>query len=816
MHPRDTVWARAAAVARAAAAAAGVALLVFFAVAALRAGRTTHLRQPGQRELVVWVQALGAGMKAAIREFEARSGYTVIASMYGSGMDPQKLMCGIAGGSPPDVIYQDRFAVSGWAARDAFYPLDARIAQSEVINPEDYYPAAWAEACYQGRCYAIPINCDDRALYYNKDHLVRAGFVDERGEARPPKTWRELREYAKALNVINERGEIERLGFIPNFGNSWLYLYGWQNGGRFMSPDGTRCTLDDPRIVEALQFMVDIYDDSGGVEKVDMFRAGFESAENDPFLIGKVSMKIDGNWALNTIAAYNPDLNFGVAPAPVPEGRPFITWSGGWSWAIPRGARDPDGAWEFIEWMSSMEANRLIASVDQRFVNSRGYPFIPGQNANVKINEMLAREFVERSENLTENLKQAYQVFKSLMPVAKFRPVTPVGQKLWDEHVRAFELAVHHVYTPREALQRGAAEVQEELERLLGKVEGRPLDWRWPMLIFAILFVTPPVVLLYRAQKRSAKSIFRGESLAGFLFASPWLLGFLVFTAGPIFVSIVFSFCQYDVLHPPRFVGLKNYADLLTVHISTNGSWWPGNWTISAEQPLFWKSLYNTMVMMIGIPISMAAGLGVALLLNMKVRGMSLYRTAYYLPAIVPMVASSILWLWVLNPTSGLLNSIAEVLHLPQLPWLTDPRYSKASLIIMGLWGAGAGMIIWLAGLQGIPETLYEAAKIDGAGPWARFWSVTVPMLSPYIFFNLIMGIIGTMQIFTQAYIITQGGPVDSTLFYVYNLFNYAFRYFHMGQASAMAWILFLIILALTLIQLKVAPRWVHYEVGEQ
>ena len=765
-------------------------------------------------ELVVWVQGLGPGLRAAIRNFEQQTSLNLVVSIYGSGMDPQKLMCGIAGGSPPDVIYQDRFAVGGWAARDAFMKLDDLVARSDVINPDDYYASCWEEACYEGSVYAIPINTDDRALYYNKDLLMRAGYVDDKGQAVPPRTWQQLREYARRLSEFDDEDHLSRCGFIPNFGNSWLYLYGWQNGGRFMSRDGRSCTLDEPPIVEALQFMVDIYDDLGGVEEVDSFRAGFEAAENDPFLTGKVVMKIDGNWVLNAIATYAPDLNFGVAAAPVPEGKPYITWSGGFSWAIPVGARHPQEAWKFIEWMSQPDTCASIDEVDRRYNLSRGQPFVPNLNANKHVTQAAMRRYVEQNEDLTQNLREGFRTFVDLLPDARFRPVTPVGQKLWDEHARAFELATHHVYEPEEALRRGRQAVEEELERTLQADRGAPLDWKWPLLIFLPLVLLPPAYFLLRERRRSGQALLKGESGAGFAFASPWFIGFAVFTIGPILVSIVFSLCDYDVLHPPRFVGLDNYREMLSVSLGRDAQ--SGAVKMSAGDPLFWKSLWNTVYMMVGIPLGMALGLAIALLLNMKVRGMSVYRTIYYLPAIVPAVASSILWLWVLNPQSGAINSVLGAIGLGRPPWLTDPAWSKPSIIVMGLWGAGGGMIIWLAGLQGIPQSLYEAARIDGAGAWRCFWHVTMPMLSPYIFFNLIMGIIGTLQIFTQAFIITQGGPVDSTLFYVYQLFNQAFRYFHMGTASAMAWILFIVILLLTLVQLKLAPRWVHYEVGDE
>ncbi|MCK5861357.1 MAG: sugar ABC transporter permease, partial [Candidatus Hydrogenedentes bacterium] len=187
-------------------------------------------------------------------------------------------------------------------------------------------------------------------------------------------------------------------------------------------------------------------------------------------------------------------------------------------------------------------------------------------------------------------------------------------------------------------------------------------------------------------------------------------------------------------------------------------------------------------------------------------------RTLFYLPAIMPVVAASILWIWMFNPTEGILNSLLANIGIEGPAWLQNQYWSKPSLIIMMVWGAGGGMIVWLAGLKSIPQHLYEAAELDGAGPLRKFFNITLPMISPYILFNLIMGLIATFQVFTQAYIMTQGGPVDSTLFYAYALFNNAFRFMRMGYASAMAWVLFFIILGLTLLQLYLSKRWVYYE----
>ena len=254
------------------------------------------------------------------------------------------------------------------------------------------------------------------------------------------------------------------------------------------------------------------------------------------------------------------------------------------------------------------------------------------------------------------------------------------------------------------------------------------------------------------------------------------------------------SFCEYDVLSPPKFVGFDNYITMFT------------------EDPTFGLSLWNTLYYALSVPLGMALSLAIAMLLNYEIKGMAVYRTFFYLPAIMPAVAASLLWIWIFNPEQGILNNLLAQIGIVGPKWLQNEYWSKPALIIMSLWGAGGGMIVWLAGLKGIPAHLYEAAELDGAGRFRQFINITLPMLSPYILFNMIMGIIGSFQVFTQAYIMTRGGPIDSTLFYAYALFNNAFKYMRMGYASALAWVLFAIVLTLTVLNLWLSKRWVHYE----
>jgi multiple sugar transport system permease protein len=315
------------------------------------------------------------------------------------------------------------------------------------------------------------------------------------------------------------------------------------------------------------------------------------------------------------------------------------------------------------------------------------------------------------------------------------------------------------------------------------------------VVTYAILVLVGMAAMYwYFGRRMQAKGYFRQEYYAGYAFASPWLLGFIIFGGGPILFSLFMSFCEYDVLTPPRFAGLDNFRLMFT------------------DDPLFAKSLWNTIYMSVSIPLGMLLSLCIAMLLSFEIKGMAIYRTFFYLPAIMPAVAASILWIWVFNPNEGILNTLLGSVGIQGPAWLQNEVWSKPALIVMALWGAGGGMIVWLAGLKGIPTHLYEAAELDGAGKLSQFWNITLPMLSPYILFNLIMGIIGTFQKFTEAFIMTKGGPVDSTLFYAFHLFNHAFRYMKMGYASALAWVLFGIVLVLTVINLWLSKRWVHYE----
>ena len=285
------------------------------------------------------------------------------------------------------------------------------------------------------------------------------------------------------------------------------------------------------------------------------------------------------------------------------------------------------------------------------------------------------------------------------------------------------------------------------------------------------------------------------RNIEGWLFASPFVLGLLVIFIGPMVASIVLSFTTYNIVQPPVFIGLGNYREMV-------------------KDPLIWHSLrVTTLYAFVAVPLNLLLGLAVALLLNQQVAGLGVWRTIYYLPSVVSGVAVALLWEWLFNGRFGLVNYILELLFNIEGPnWLGDGRTALWAFVVVSIWTVGGSMLINLAALQGVPTALYEAAQIDGATAWRRFIHITIPMISPVIFYNLVMGLIGALKTFDLFYIMTNGGPDNATLTFMLYLYNMAFLRLRMGYGSAMAWLLFVYLLALTAVVFKSSSRWVHYE----
>jgi multiple sugar transport system permease protein len=822
----------------------------------------------GRQTIVFWgAIQLGEDIYAVVNQFEHlpenldANGHPKYKVVLGTATSPsitedqQRLLCAVSGGVPPDVVWFDRFAIGEWAARDALENLKPYIDAQKKDDPyrldlSEFYNWAIKETSYarpgskdEPGIYGVPLDVDLRVLFCNSDLLRQEGLVDPKTkQPRPPATWEELRQYANVLTRYKRPGDkssgIARLGFGPNFGNSWLYLYSWQAGGELMNPERTKVTLDSPPVRRALRYMADVYDDLGGYEQVDAFQAyqkAFAAGPLDSFLTGRCAMKIDGIWSMTSVADWQPSMDFLCVPAPIPAdrlaaGAKPVTWGGGFSLVMPHTARNKEGAWKLIQYLCSKPVMTQLEEGRRELKVAEGKLYLPKSVANRVVFEDLVAKHITGNPEIPPSFQKGYDVVKAMMPHTLYRPVTPVGQVLWNQHITAYDNGVHHTFRQqaREKLGPGAsddevtdeemgmslADAQAPVQQMLdGILEPLPpetkVNWTPWFLLYDLAAIAPlaMIFLVYRLGKHRHSYSAR-ELGASMLFISPWVIGFICLVGGPIFFTILFSFTRYDVLSPAHWVGLANYRGLVS-------------------DPLFYKSLANTAFMILRVPLTMAASLALAMLLDRAIRGLSFYRTICYMPANVPIVAGALLWTWIFNSDSGIINSfirwlydtapVAWLQHLLGVHfvvplWLDSANWSKPALIIMSIWSSGGGIIIWLAGLQSIPQQLYEAASIDGAGPWRRFWNVTIPMLSPYILFNSIIGVINALKIFDEAFVMTGGGPNNSTLFYAFGLFRNAFQYFRMGYASAMAWILFLIVLALTMAQLWLSKKWVHYD----
>jgi len=285
----------------------------------------------------------------------------------------------------------------------------------------------------------------------------------------------------------------------------------------------------------------------------------------------------------------------------------------------------------------------------------------------------------------------------------------------------------------------------------------------------------------------------------GLLFISPWLLGFVLFTIYPLAASAYYSMTRYDLVRKPVFIGLRNYIRLFS------------------RDPHFWNVMYNTVYYVgFSVPLGVITAFLIASLLNTRVVGRSLFRGIIYIPSIVPVVCSAMVWMFLLNIQYGAINGILQALGLPAIPFLSNPVLAKPTLILISVWAQGTAVVIFLAALQDVPRSLYEAATVDGANAWQKLWHITIPMTTPVILYNLITGFIGGFQQFALPWLLTRGGPMNSTEFYAVHLYRNAFVYLRMGKASAMAWILFIIVVTFSVILFRTSARWVYYGGGEE
>lgn len=798
---------------------------VFVALMLLSAGSLANERV--RLRFVVWDgdEAMVA-IRRAVRQFEERYPHISVKLETVTANYQEKLLAQVAANVAPDVAMMDPANFQKFAKRGAFLPLNQFFDDIPGFDINAYYPEIVKPHSYRGTLYVLPRDIAPIAvIYYNKDHFREAGIPFPTNTVKPDGTWDpksnwtwdfqirpELREkdflwVARQLTKIDpQTGRNIRWGYMPAWQGILAVMFGGALGARFLDDyeEPSRVTIDDPRWVKAFRWASELSLKERIMPTSTELSSVLQTNARQLFTQGRVSMFQSGIWEVPGLRRDLWDARQGkmsfdwdIAMAPAYKDGTLIFPTGGSGYAILSQTKHPKEAWLLTAWMAGEPG--MIAMAEEGLAQpairdlALREPWIPGPN--------------------TQGLLQFPQnriITHYAVPFVLFDPTSmywgDVSGVMWQNHGRIWD----GTGTVERELAISQRNAQQRLETLIREEKLPKFNW-WIGAVVGLGLIGTLAAWIYwpeRGRKRTLKE--RRENRVAYLFAMPWILGLLLFTAGPMVLSLLMSFTDWDIIRSAQFRGFGNYVEAFTV------------------EQRFWPSVVvTTIYTVVSVPLGLVVALSLALLLNVKVKGIAFYRTIFYLPSLASAVAAAIIWRAVFRAEGGLLNGIlyspvGHALGIPKLlepvatangmvNWLGSEQTALASLIIMSLWGAGGGMVILLASLQSVPQFYYEAATVDGAGAWKRFRAITVPLISPAIFFSLLTGFIGSFQAFSSAFLVTQGGPNNATMFYILNLYNQAFLNLRMGYGSALAWILFVVILFVTLIQLK-ASKWVYYE----
>ncbi len=715
----------------------------------------------------------------------------------------------------PDMAQMHVGMVPQFAVRGALKPLEEFAEKSPDLDLSLWYPNVLKFFSSEGNLWALPRDVAPFGLiFYNKAHFREAGIP------YPDDTWTwttgvrpELREkdfiwVMRELTKKNAAGKTTRFGFAPDWPQLYFYLLLQSRGLKLWNDDAapTKIIANDPETVELMEFASSTINKENWIPSWDQIDTVARSTVYDEFVKGRISMI---TTFASKLGQLRQDLDrrgvdWDVTLFPAYEGRPLATSASGSGTVIFSTTKHPEEAWLFTQWMSGERGQRVVAKYGgqpaRRDLALEPGVWLPGPNADPKL---------KKPANLAVTDKAALAMQWDMTP------------EYFEDTRLNLDSAAFDILSgsrpPKETLERVTREGQIRLDAALRAMPKEPFPMGLAIGV-GLLFVAGLVLWLWLPEKGVNYTLAeKKESLSAYKFLAPLLIGLLFLTLGPFLYSFILSLTNSDMIRPPLWRGLSNYTDALTI------------------DPIFWTSVRVTLVYAaISVPLSTAVALGLAVLLNQKVKGVPLYRAMYYIPSLVSGVAASLIWMRVLNPENGILNNLiygpdgqrnllglgmllSQLAGTPGEPinWLGNEHTVLPAFVLIGMWGAGGGTIIFLAALQGVPQMYYDAARIDGTTPVGQFRHVTLPLITPALFFALITGTIGAFQAFTQAFVITQGGPNNATMFYMLNLYISGFKSLKMGYASALAWLLFALIMAITIVQLVLSKRWVYYE-GEE
>jgi multiple sugar transport system permease protein len=688
----------------------------------------------------------------------------------------EKILTGLAANEPPDVFLLDSKLVPTFTNKKVLLDLTPFV-QTLHIDTAQWFPSVLDIARRGAGLYAFPKGFTPLMVFYNKELFERAGIPYPSNRW----TWNDYLSVAKRLTLdLNGDGKTDQYGAA--FTNYFFYWipWVWTGGGDVVSPDGSRATgyLNSPTTESALQFLIDLRSKYHVAPDVGSWVQAEKTGMNyQLFANGKIAMVVDGHWRMPRFLKNLRDgtLKIGVAPFPrFPTGQKFnVMYESGW--CVPVNTRHPDEAAMLAAFMASETAARI------RSAQSLEIPAV------IRVaKEMEAHDSTGMERAFVDEIPYCRQPWGSV--IERFSEIEWTLQDAVDE-VMVNGKPMH------ETMTRYAERIDKELQNIRANtstnfepIKKHSIIIEFLTVVSALAFVGS--VVLYRRAKGRA----RRETGTALGFLSPSLIHLVVFIFTPILFAAYLSTHRWDIVVPDTpFVGLANFKEML-------------------NDSTFWNALKNTFIYTLNVPLGMAISLALALMMNKRLRGLGLLRTLYFLPSVTSIVAIALVWMWIYHPTFGAANFLLNLVGLPSLQWLNSTQTAMLSVVIFSIWlGLGYQMVIFLAGLQGIPEELYDAARIDGTNNWKRFWHITLPLLKPTTFFILVTSLIGSFQVFTSIYVMTAGGPVGSTDVIVYHIYQAAWEQLRMGYASAMSWVLFVIIMIVTWLQFKVMGSEAEY-----
>ncbi|MFZ4507405.1 MAG: extracellular solute-binding protein [Fimbriimonas sp.] len=770
---------------------------------------------PVQLRFVVWDgdESIRKALRPAIADFEKNHpGIKVKLEAVDYAQYFTKLLSQYAAGVAPDVAMMNPEFFQRYAKRGALLELNQFYDQVPGFNIKDYYKEIVDAHSLDGKLYVLPRDIAPIAVvYYNKRLFREAGIPYPDGtwtwdwEVRPELKEKDFLWVMQQLTKKGPNGRPTQWGYAPGWQGLFTDMVYLSTGHRiaddYKAPKEIR--WNDPGIIRAFQFSADLT-----LKQRFMPSAVDIQSQNTSsrllFTQQKVAMFQSGIWEVpemrKALVKGDPgyfDWDIALAPGYKDGTRAYPT--GGSGYCILKSTPHPKEAWLLTQWMAGAPGMKAmaVAGVAQPAIRKQALaePWIPGPNTPEE-----------------QQVPQNRIITDQAVPYVVFSP----SAIYWNEVSTIAQQTHSRVYdgtsTAKVELVNGNTRAQNRMDTLLREETLPPYNWAIAAVVF-VAIVAILIAWIYAPEfRRKLSHRQREENRTAYIFIAPWILGILFFTLGPMILSLLMSFADWDIIRAARWRGVGNYVEAFSI------------------DPTFWISLRVTIIYtLIAVPIGIISSLSLALLLNVKVKGMPLWRTCYYIPSVASGVASALIWMQVFKVEGGLLNSLiygpsggGNFLGLAtalkplatangQINWLGSETMALPSMMLMSVWGAGGGMVIMLAGLQGVPTFFYEAATLDGAGAWNKFKAVTLPLISPTLFFNLVTGFIGAFQVFTQALLMTNGGPNNSTMFFNLYLFNNAMVNLRMGYASSLAWVLFFVILGFTVFQFK-ASKWVYYE----